>query len=173
MVVASARCWRMLSQARVTCARVHRGTDATEFARNMYQWASTLTQSGANLPFSLPLRADKLSNGFQVRFLCCRPAVCIGIGKRPSTTRPPWYTLHIALTTQRATCQCSGCLHLVQRRTCAHAFHLLTLAAASAAARGVELTEHSCVGGFKCCQLANNGAPPAAVRAEQLPHACR
>jgi hypothetical protein len=31
------------------------------------QWAATLTQSGANLPFVYPLRADKLPTGFQVR----------------------------------------------------------------------------------------------------------
>ena len=31
----------------------------------MYQWAATLTSSGQNLPFTLPLSVKKLSNGFQ------------------------------------------------------------------------------------------------------------
>lgn len=33
----------------------------------MFNWASTLTQSGANYPFSLPLKTDKLDTGFNVR----------------------------------------------------------------------------------------------------------
>lgn len=51
------------------------------FAKQMYQWAATLTQNGANLPFVSPLKADKLPNGFQVcavhQYLWCR-AVCVG-----------------------------------------------------------------------------------------------
>lgn len=39
------------------CARVH------------MQWAATLTQSGANLPFVAPLKADKLPTGFQISML--------------------------------------------------------------------------------------------------------
>lgn len=35
----------------------------------LYQWASTLTQSGGNLPFILPLKADKIPSGFQISLL--------------------------------------------------------------------------------------------------------
>jgi len=35
----------------------------------MYQWAATLTQSGANYPFVLPLKADRLPTGFQISLL--------------------------------------------------------------------------------------------------------
>jgi hypothetical protein len=38
----------------------------------MYQWAATLTQNGANLPFALPLKADKVPSGFQVGGGCLR-----------------------------------------------------------------------------------------------------
>lgn len=40
------------------------------------QWASTLTQNGANLPFVSPLRADKLPNGFQVQSNASSSATC-------------------------------------------------------------------------------------------------
>ena len=33
---------------------------------SIYQWAATLSQSGANYPTALPLKVDKLANGFQV-----------------------------------------------------------------------------------------------------------
>lgn len=32
----------------------------------LFQWASTLTTNGRNLPFALPQRVDRLENGFQV-----------------------------------------------------------------------------------------------------------
>lgn len=36
------------------------------FISSLFQWASTLTQSGANYPFALPLAMDKLgSDGFK------------------------------------------------------------------------------------------------------------
>eukprot|EP00775_Hariotina_reticulata_P004734 gene4734-4984_t len=35
----------------------------------MYQWAATMTQSGANFPFALPLKADRLPAGFQISLL--------------------------------------------------------------------------------------------------------
>ena len=43
-----------------------RGLDTTGFTNSLYQWASTLTSSGQNMPFALPIKADKLDNGFQV-----------------------------------------------------------------------------------------------------------
>lgn len=39
------------------------------FATGMYQWASTLTSSGQNMPFALPIQADKLPAGFTLSFL--------------------------------------------------------------------------------------------------------
>lgn len=52
----------------------------------MFQWATTLTQSGANLPFAKVLRVDKVEQGFQVRAFavsalrcaaCCTQAECL------------------------------------------------------------------------------------------------
>ncbi len=40
--------------------------DADRISEYLYQWASTLTQSGANFPFALPLKADKEERGFKV-----------------------------------------------------------------------------------------------------------
>ena len=37
------------------------------FVDSVYQWAATLSQSGANYPTALPLKVDKLGNGFSVR----------------------------------------------------------------------------------------------------------
>jgi hypothetical protein len=39
----------------------------------MYQWAATMTQSGANYPFVLPLMVDKIPNGFQISMLKAMP----------------------------------------------------------------------------------------------------
>ncbi len=44
------------------------------FVDSMYQWAATIGQSGANYPTILPLKVDKLPNGFQAsgrRADCC------------------------------------------------------------------------------------------------------
>ena len=43
------------------------------FVDSIYQWANTLTQSGANYPFVLPLMVDKLPNGFQISLLKSMP----------------------------------------------------------------------------------------------------
>jgi len=48
-----------------------RGLDTTGFINSLYQWASTLTSSGQNMPFALPIKADKLDNGFQVSSADC------------------------------------------------------------------------------------------------------
>ena len=42
-------------------------TDA--FLDGMYQWASTLTSSGQNMPFALPLAADRTAEGFDISFI--------------------------------------------------------------------------------------------------------
>lgn len=52
----------LISLCRFSCSDV----DPKKFAESMYQWAATLTQSGKNLPFALPLQTDKLPDGFQV-----------------------------------------------------------------------------------------------------------
>ena len=41
--------------------------DIPTFASKMYQWASTLTYQGRNMPFALPFRTDPLDTGFVVR----------------------------------------------------------------------------------------------------------
>ncbi len=43
------------------------GVDVPTFATKMYQWASTLTYQGRNMPFALPFRTDPLDTGFVVR----------------------------------------------------------------------------------------------------------
>ena len=40
--------------------------DIPTFASKMYQWASTLTYQGRNMPFALPFRTDPLDTGFVV-----------------------------------------------------------------------------------------------------------
>lgn len=53
---------------RETSLRVlNRGLDVTGFLNSLYQWAATLTSSGQNMPFALPIKADKVDQGFQVR----------------------------------------------------------------------------------------------------------
>ena len=49
-----------------------RDVSIPDFKSAMHQWANTLTSSGQNMPFSLPIRTDKLADGFQVcRCLSC------------------------------------------------------------------------------------------------------
>ena len=43
-----------------------RDVSIPDFKSAMHQWANTLTSSGQNMPFSLPIRTDKLADGFQV-----------------------------------------------------------------------------------------------------------
>lgn len=39
------------------------------FKEGMYQWAATMTSSGKNPMFSLPLAADKTQDGFDLTFM--------------------------------------------------------------------------------------------------------
>lgn len=41
----------------------------TAFVDSLYQWAATLSQSGANYPTILPLKVDKLESGFVISLL--------------------------------------------------------------------------------------------------------
>ena len=52
-------------QLQTTC----RSVSVDAFKSGMYQWASTLTVSGANMPFTLPLAADLNDDGFDISFL--------------------------------------------------------------------------------------------------------
>eukprot|EP00882_Tetradesmus_deserticola_P026787 GHRQ01029581.1.p2 GENE.GHRQ01029581.1~~GHRQ01029581.1.p2 ORF type:complete len:144 (+),score=41.48 GHRQ01029581.1:140-571(+) len=54
-----------------TCMYPCRGANEGRFADSMYQWAATMTQSGANFPFVLPIQVDKLQSppGFQMSLL--------------------------------------------------------------------------------------------------------
>ena len=47
------------------------GVDIPTFATKMYQWASTLTYQGRNMPFALPFRTDPLDTGFVVGTTAC------------------------------------------------------------------------------------------------------
>ena len=40
--------------------------DATRFGDSLYQWASSLTHSGQNMPFALPQKVDRTATGFKV-----------------------------------------------------------------------------------------------------------
>lgn len=56
-----------LRSPRLTCLlRPRRDINQAAFAEYMYQWAATLTQSGANFPFILPVKADKYATGWKV-----------------------------------------------------------------------------------------------------------
>ncbi len=73
---------RTVLDAEVLCS----GVDIPTFASKMYQWASTLTYQGRNMPFCLPFRTDPLDTGFvvksaiQVRLAVCRRLVSLGSG---------------------------------------------------------------------------------------------
>ena len=43
-----------------------RDVDVATFGSKLYQWASTLTFTGRNMPFALPFRTNPLDNGFEV-----------------------------------------------------------------------------------------------------------
>ena len=49
-----------------TSSHARRSVEVPAFVDSIYQWAATLSQSGANYPTALPLKVDKLANGFQV-----------------------------------------------------------------------------------------------------------
>lgn len=61
---------------RTCCSTVN----VPRFVENMYQWAATLTQSGANYPFVLPLKTDKYESGFKARWTrgtCTHACACM------------------------------------------------------------------------------------------------
>jgi hypothetical protein len=54
----------------------------------MFQWASTLTVSGANMPFALPLQADSTPDGFDIAFLRVIDGTVIRIAKIACKVEP-------------------------------------------------------------------------------------
>jgi len=42
------------------------GIDLKTFQSRIYGWASTITSSGQNMPFALPLRTRQITDGFEV-----------------------------------------------------------------------------------------------------------
>ena len=63
VAVAAARC----ESRQLGTARLPADTNLDAFAASLYQWASSLTLTGANLPFALAQRVDRLPTGFSVR----------------------------------------------------------------------------------------------------------
>ena len=47
--------------------------DVDVFSSTMFQWATTLTTSGQNMPFVLPQKVDKTKTGFEMDFLKSNP----------------------------------------------------------------------------------------------------
>ena len=46
-----------------------RSVNIDTFKKRMYDWASSMTSSGRNMPFSLPLRTRQTAEGFEVLLL--------------------------------------------------------------------------------------------------------
>jgi hypothetical protein len=49
-----------------TTISVRSDVDVGDFGSKLYQWASTLTFTGRNMPFALPFRTNPLETGFEV-----------------------------------------------------------------------------------------------------------
>lgn len=47
-------------------AKLPEGVNKEVFCQQLYQFAATLTTNGRNLPFALPLKTDRIPDGFQV-----------------------------------------------------------------------------------------------------------
>jgi len=54
-------------------AKLPKGIDVAVFSATMFQWATTLTTSGQNMPFVLPQKVDKTETGFEMDFLKSNP----------------------------------------------------------------------------------------------------
>lgn len=61
-------------------AKLPKGLDVTGFLNSLYQWAATLTSSGQNMPFALPIRADKVDQGFQMSLLRIKDGSPMSVG---------------------------------------------------------------------------------------------
>ena len=54
-------------------AKLPKDIDVQVFSSTMFQWATTLTTSGQNMPFVLPQKVDKTKTGFEMDFLKSNP----------------------------------------------------------------------------------------------------
>tara|TARA_A100001037_G_scaffold305779_1_gene347374 strand:- start:3379 stop:3966 length:588 start_codon:yes stop_codon:yes gene_type:complete len=54
-------------------AKLPKDIDVDVFSSTMFQWATTLTTSGQNMPFVLPQKVDKTKTGFEMDFLKSNP----------------------------------------------------------------------------------------------------
>lgn len=50
-------------------AKLPSASNVDTFSSNLYQWASTLTTNGRNMPFALPIKTDPIKNGFSMSLL--------------------------------------------------------------------------------------------------------
>lgn len=50
-------------------AKLPTAVDKSKFSSAIYQWASSLTLSGQNMPFALPQKVDRVDTGFDIVFL--------------------------------------------------------------------------------------------------------
>ena len=55
-------CLAAISQEALVCSEA----DVDNFISKLYQWASSLTSNGRNMPLALPLRTDRSKDGFVV-----------------------------------------------------------------------------------------------------------
>ena len=55
-------------------AKLPSAVDVAVFEDAMFQWATTLTTNGQNLPFVLPQRVDRIDGGFSMEFLMSNDA---------------------------------------------------------------------------------------------------
>ncbi|KAK9815433.1 hypothetical protein WJX72_003642 [[Myrmecia] bisecta] len=63
-----------------TTAKLPQNVDVDTFTGVLFQWANTLTTSGQNMPFALPIRTDKTGNGFQMSLLRMRDRDFVSVG---------------------------------------------------------------------------------------------
>jgi hypothetical protein len=59
-------------------AKLPVGVNEDALCDGLYQWASTLTSSGQNLPFALSQRVDRTEDGFELTFLTSTPGAASG-----------------------------------------------------------------------------------------------
>jgi len=63
------KCFAQRDNLQLATAKLPAATSVPAFATAMYNWAATLTASGANYPFALPLQVDRLPTGFKISML--------------------------------------------------------------------------------------------------------
>eukprot|EP00192_Tetraselmis_astigmatica_P020552 CAMPEP_0117668586 /NCGR_PEP_ID=MMETSP0804-20121206/11636_1 /TAXON_ID=1074897 /ORGANISM="Tetraselmis astigmatica, Strain CCMP880" /LENGTH=185 /DNA_ID=CAMNT_0005476503 /DNA_START=84 /DNA_END=641 /DNA_ORIENTATION=+ len=61
-------------------AKLPGAVNKEDFVSNMYQWAATLTTSGQNMPFVLPLKTDRVDAGFQISMCAMKDQALASVG---------------------------------------------------------------------------------------------